>query len=167
MIVGIRSYSASVRRAYWPVLMGTFVLLAGCDAAGGPIVPTSPRARAIVPRPGGPSEPAEVELSDHRVRVDDSGVFYFDVKYRFNRGAPRQFYMLTVKFPGTNNLCIKRMEAWELTDAGQIRDGIPLYEQPIQDYEISFSESDSPMNEYRLISNVLTGTWSPARRAAD
>ncbi|MGE0758202.1 MAG: hypothetical protein AB7O38_14330 [Pirellulaceae bacterium] len=116
---------------------------------------------SIPPTPEGPPGPAEVELSDQQVRVDDQGVFYFSVKYRFTKGAPRQFYMLTVKFPGTNNLCIKRMESWELKSEGEIKDGIPLFEQPIKEYEITFSESDSPMNEYKLISNALTGTWAP------
>lgn len=101
---------------------------------------------------------SEVQLSEPQVRIDERGIFWFGVKYRFLRGQPRKHYELTVTFPGTQNLCIKRMESWELKSEGEIKDGIPLYEQPIKSYEITFSEADSPMNSYSRISNTLVGT---------
>jgi hypothetical protein len=113
------------------------------------------------------NEPAEVELSNPRARIDERGIFWFGVKYRFAKGAPRKYYLLTVKFPGTQNLCLKHMEVWQLKSEGEIRDGIPLIEQPVLTYEIEFSEADSPMNEYKVISNTLTVTMTPPKPAGD
>lgn len=102
-------------------------------------------------------EPAEVELSEPKGRIDDNGIFWFEVNYRFSKGLPRKHYKVTVHFPNTKNLCIKTMEAWELNEAGVIKDGIPLLEQPITTYEIEFAEADSPMNAYTRISNLAVG----------
>ncbi len=103
-----------------------------------------------------PIVPAEVELSDAKHRIDDQGNFLFDVKYKFTKGSARQFYLLSVHFPGTQNLCLKHMEAYHLKDLeGSVRDGIPLIEKEITSFEIVLSEADSPMNEYKPISNRL------------
>lgn len=139
----------------WPgkasIAVGMVVLLFGCSQT----VPVQP----LVPTVNdGPIEPAEVALSNPKTRIDESGIFLFEFKYEFTKGRARQHYLVTVHFPGTKNLCLKHMEAWELkSQSGIIKDGIPLIEQPIQSYEITFSEADSPMNEYKRISNVLTG----------
>ena len=111
-----------------------------------------------VPTESEPIVPAEVELSDAKHRIDDEGNFYFDVKYKFTKGSARQYYLLTVHFPGTQNMCLKHMEAYHLKNLeGSIRDGIPLIEKEITSYEIVLSEADSPMNEYKPISNRLVG----------
>lgn len=165
-LVGTRLVGTRKLPAIW-VLSSLLVVAAGCGQS--PITPvtkgiaTEGVNSAAPVADNAPKEPAQVELFDDKVRIDDAGVFYFDVKYRFTKGAPRQFYLVTVKFPGTNNLCLKRMEAWELKAEGQIKDGIPLFERPITAYEITLSEADSPMNEYKLISNSLPGTWPPAK----
>ena len=133
-----------------------FVSFAGCNQQT-PIPPTPP---LVVDE--GPIEQAEVELSEPKVSVDSDGNFMFEFKYRFVKGRARQFYLVTVHFPGTHNLCLKHMEAYELKQQeGVIRDGIPLVDRPIKTYEITMSEADSPMNQYQLISNVLTGKMEP------
>lgn len=114
-----------------------------------------------------PVEPAEVELSEPRGRIDKNGIFWFEVDYRFVKGQPKMHYKLTVHFPGTRNLCIKTMEAWELKGSGTIKDGIPLIEQPIASYEFEFSEADSPMNAYHRISNLLSGSMAVAKREVE
>lgn len=141
-------------RTYLMSVLGVLVLCGGCYQQ------TPIQVPPVVDE--GPIEPAEVELSEPKVRIDPDGNFMFEFKYRFVKGRARQFYLVTVQFPGTSNLCLKHMEAYELKQQeGVIRDGIPLVDQPIKTYEITMSEADSPMNEYHVISNVLTGTMEP------
>lgn len=139
----------------------TLALMGGCQhqAANPPASePVADRAAVEQPKEDeGPVEPAEVELSDAQGRIE-GGIFRFEVKYRFTKGRPRQHYLVTVSFPGTKNLCLKHMEAWELKTEGVIKDGYELIEQPVTAYEIIFSESSSPQYPYKKISNTLAGT---------
>lgn len=132
------------------------LLLCGCNkVAPVPVVPS------VVDE--GPVEPAEAELSNPKYKIDDDGNFYFQVDYKFTKGRARQFYLLTVKFPGTENMCLKHMEAYHLKEKeGVIRDGIPLTDKSLTTYEIFLSEADSPMNEYKPISNTVTGEVAKA-----
>ena len=106
----------------------------------------------------GPIEPAVVELSNPKYRIDGEGNFMFEVNYKFTKGRARQYYLLTVNFPGSQNMCLKHMEAHHLKEKeGVIRDGIPLFDPTLTSYEIVLSEADSPMNQYLPISNTVGG----------
>ena len=142
-----RLIGARIENAHFIIVFGLAIFLGGCNNEK----PVAPPIRVV---DAGPIEPAEVELSNPKVRIDDEGNFRFEVNYLFTSGKPRQHYLVTIHFPGTSNLCLKHMEAWELKQEGVIKDGIPLT-GPIKTYEIIFSEADSPMNPYKLISNVL------------
>ena len=144
-----RLIGARIENEHLVIVFGLAILLGGCNKE----TPVAPPIRVVET---GPIEPAEVELSNPKVRIDDGGNFRFEVNYLFTSGKPRQHYLVTVNFPGTSNLCLKHMEAWELKQEGVIKDGIPLT-GPIKTYEIIFSEADSPMNPYKLISNLLPG----------
>lgn len=145
-----RFFAAQFKCVNVTIALGLVILVGGCNEK------TAIQSVPVVVE--GPIEPAEVELSNPKTRIDDEGIFLFEVTYRFTKGRARQHYLVTVHFPGTANLCLKHMEAWEFPkQEGVIKDGIPLVEQPIKTFEITFSEADSPMNEYKVISNVLTG----------
>lgn len=139
----------------------TLALMGGCQhQAANPPAGEPAAGREAVQKPAedeGPVEPAEVELSDAQGRIE-GGIFHFEVKYRFTKGRPSQHYLVTVNFPGTKNLCLKHMEAWELKTEGAIKDGYELIEQPVTAYEITFSEASSPQYPYKKISNTLAGT---------
>jgi hypothetical protein len=49
------------------------------------------------------------------------------------------------------------MEKWELKSEGIIRDGIRLPNPPVTTFQIQVSESSSPQDGYRKISNLVTG----------
>ena len=92
---------------------------------------------AAEPVDDGPIEPAVVELSNPKYRIDGEGNFFFEVNYKFTKGRARQHYLLTVNFPGSQNMCLKHMEAHHLKEKeGVIRDGIPLYDPALTSYEI-------------------------------
>ncbi len=104
-------------------------------------------------------EYAQVELSDPKVRVDKDGVCWFEVKYKFVSGKLGEHYQLTLDFPGTANACVKTIAGWQLGGAeGTIKDGIPLQEQPVSEYQFVFSEAQVPQDGYTPISNVLKGS---------
>ncbi|MCA9134426.1 MAG: hypothetical protein KDA45_14755, partial [Planctomycetales bacterium] len=105
-----------------------------------------------------PFEYAEVELSKPAVRVDEEDVCWFEVHYKFVKGTPGEHYMLTVTFPGTENLCLKPVAGWQLPGTeGVLKDSIPLQQTPITEYQMVLSEAETPMAGYTDISNVVTG----------
>ena len=107
-----------------------------------------------------PFEYAEVELSDPTFRVDESGICWFEVKFKFVKGKVGEHYLLNLNFPGTKNACIKTISGWQLGGReGIIKDGIQLQEREFSDYEFVFSEAEVPMEGFTKISNVLTGTY--------
>ena len=108
---------------------------------------------------GQPFEYSQVELSDPQLRVDDQGVCWFEVKYRFVKGQPVASYVLNLRFPGTSNACIKEIAGWQLQSTGLIKDGFTLSEPQIDQFEMVLSEAEVPMNGYTPISNVLTGSY--------
>jgi hypothetical protein len=140
----------------WNIIpLACLALCLGCSA--------QPAATAPIVEDAGSDEPfeyAQVELSDPKFTVTEDGICNFEVRYKFVKGKIGENYMLTLKFPGTQNSCIKQMNSWHFTGPeGVIKDGIPLQEPNFSEYEFTFSEAEVPMDGYTLISNVLTGTY--------
>src|SRR5438874_473281 len=78
------------------------------------------------------TEPGEIELSDPKVTFTQPNRVRFEVRYRFTKGKPDKYYLCDVSFPGTPNHASKPMESWELKSEGVIRDGIVLFQPPVQ-----------------------------------
>ena len=105
-------------------------------------------------------ESSQVELSQPTFKIDDDGVCWFEIHYKFLKGKPVASYLLTLRFPGTKNAAIKEMAGWQFPGTeGVIKDGIQLQEPDFSEYEFIFSEAEVPMDGYTKISNVLTGTY--------
>ncbi len=138
-------------------------VLAGCTYLVGctPAQPTPPQPSVDINLPEEPFEYAQVELSDPKFKVDESGICWFEVKYKFVKGKVGENYLLNLSFPGSKNACIKQIHGWQLNGPeGVIKDGIQLLEPDFSDYEFTFSEAEVPMEGYTKISNVLTGTYT-------
>lgn len=126
-------------------------------------------SRAL-PKAGGPSsgapiaatmvstEPAEVELQEAKAVLNDLGIVWFEIDYRFISGKPTKHYVVEITFPGTDFIGAKPINPGELDPQGTIKTGIEVGDRPVDTYEITFSEADSPQQGYTLISNTLTGT---------
>lgn len=120
------------------------------------------RAASPAPKPVAavretPALPSEIELSDAKVTLHEPDIVGFEVKYRFTKGQPNQYYSCEITFPGTENLGVRLMESWELKTEGVIRDKVMLSKPGVKSFEIHMSESSSPMATYKIISNVLSG----------
>lgn len=102
--------------------------------------------------------PTEVQLSEPEVTLLEPTICRFKVKYRFLRGKPDQFYACEISFPGTRNHGVKLMESWELKQEGVIEDKIMLSQPGAKSFEIRVSESPSPRQPYKKISNVVSGS---------
>jgi hypothetical protein len=139
------------RLAGWLLLFPLLAALSGCST------PTTSPVRPEEPADPAAMEPAEVELSDAKASFEEPNIVRFEVRYRFQRGRPVKFYSCDIKFPGTANHGVKRMDSWELKREGVIRDGVVLAKQPVQTFEIVLSEADSPQQGYKKISNVVSG----------
>jgi hypothetical protein len=124
--------------------------LTGCGRQANAPAPVMAKAPA-------PSEPGEIELSDPKVTMTDEDRVHFEVSYRFVKGRPEKHYMCDVSFPGTPNHAAKPMSSFELKEAGVIKDSCRLFKPPATTFEIRMSEADSPMNGFKLISNVVRG----------
>jgi hypothetical protein len=101
--------------------------------------------------------PGEVELSGPRVTLLEPNIVQFEVKYRFTKGQPDKYYSCDVSFPGTPNRGVKTMMSWELKPEGVIRDKIELKKPGAKSFEIYLSETPSPQEGYKKISNVVSG----------
>jgi hypothetical protein len=101
--------------------------------------------------------PGEIQLSDARVTLLEPTVVQFEVAYRFTQGRPDKYYSCDVSFPGTPNHGVKMMEHWELKMEGVIRDSVMLKQPGAKSFEIYLSESPSPRERYKKISNVASG----------
>jgi hypothetical protein len=101
--------------------------------------------------------PSEVRLSDPEVTLLEPTLVQFEVKYRFTRGRPDKYYSCDISFPGTPNHGVRMMEGWELKAEGVIRDKIMLSRPGAKVFEIYMSESPSPRESYKKISNVVSG----------
>jgi hypothetical protein len=101
--------------------------------------------------------PSEVQLSDPDVTLLEPTLVQFEVKYRFTQGRPDKYYSCEVSFPGTPNHGVRMMEGWELKTEGVIRDKIMLSQPGAKSFAIHLSESPSPRERYKKISNVVSG----------
>ena len=142
-----------------PALVLLVTVFLGCgrraaDEPGAPGAPGNDPIRAAAPVP---TEPGEIELSEPKVTFTEPNRVQFEVRYRFTKGTPDKYYMCDVSFPGTSNHAAKPMESWELKSEGVIRDGITLSKPPVGKFEIRISESASPQDGYKPISNVVSG----------
>lgn len=133
---------------------------AGCEDD-----PAKQRPNASAPSSGAPTEstvvstePARVELQDAKAVLDDLGIIRFEIDYRFTSGKPRKHYVVEIRFPGTDYIGAKPINPGELDPEGTIKTGIEVGDRPVDTYEITLSEADSPQQGYTLISNTLTGT---------
>jgi len=101
--------------------------------------------------------PGEIELSDPKVSLQEPNVFRFEVKYRFTKGQPDKYYSCDISFPGTENHGRIVLEQFEVKKEGVIRDGIELHHPGVKTFAIHMSESVSPQERYKKISNVVSG----------
>ncbi|OWK45150.1 hypothetical protein [Fimbriiglobus ruber] len=126
-------------------------LAAGCQPKGGDVpVPT-----VVAPVS---SDPGEIELSEPKVTLVEPKLVQFEIHYKFTKGQPDKFYSCDLSFPGTSNVGVRRMESWELKPEGVIRDRIVLSKEGAKMFEIVVSESPSPREHYKKISNVAKGS---------
>lgn len=146
-------FAITARRcaAGWPLLL-LAVLAAGCARRAPESVATEVQTTEPVS-----TEPGEIELFDPKVSLAMGNRVQFEVGYRFKKGKPSKYYMCEVSFPGTKNHASKPMESWELKPEGVIKDGIVLFQPPVEKFEIRMFEADSPQNGYKKISNVVSG----------
>lgn len=150
------------------LLAAASAMLAGCQKAPPPpetaVAAESPVGRDV----GAPPARGAVELQDATGILDEEKVVRFEIKYRFTAGSPSKVYLVEISFPGTDRQGLKPMEAFELKSEGTIKTGIEVGDAPVNDFQITLSEADSPDRGYFLISNTLTGTVQLARdRRAD
>jgi hypothetical protein len=102
--------------------------------------------------------PGEIELLDPKVTVlDEPTLVQFEVKYRFTKGKPDKYYSCDISFPGTPNHGVKMMDSWELKPEGVIRDKLMLKKPGAKSFEMYMSETPSPQEGYKKISNVVSG----------
>lgn len=152
---------ATTPRGLLLVASCVIALAAGCE-------PGEPAAEQSFPRPPeteeilsaddeSPPERSSVELPAATAVLEDGGIVRFDIEYRFKSGHPRGFYLFNMAFPGTENNGVKPMDASELKTEGTVTTRIEVGDAPVDAYEITMSEADSPDQGYFLISETLTG----------
>lgn len=135
------------------LLVSLVVLIVGCSK------PTAAPTTAAVPTTKPVSAgPAEIELSEPKVTFEAPDLVRFEVRYRFTKGAPEKYYMCDISFPGTKNHGTKPMLGNQLKSEGVIKDSLNLFAPPVKTFEIRVSEAEVPMEGYKLISNVVSGT---------
>ena len=124
------------------------------------ILASSCGPKASVPAPALVAEqtaptPSEIELSDPKAVLLKGDIVQIEVKYHFTKGQPDKYYSCDVTFPGTSNRGVKPMMSWELTSEGVIRDKFQFSKPGAKIVEIFMSETTSPQNGYKKISNVV------------
>jgi hypothetical protein len=117
---------------------------------------TSVPAPSLVVQPAALT-PGEIELSEPKVVFVEPDIVQVEVQYRFTKGRPDKYYSCNITFPGTQNRGVKPMQSWELKPEGVIRDKFQLSKPGAKTFEISMSETESPQNGYKKISNVVSG----------
>jgi hypothetical protein len=132
------------------VVFALLVLPWGCGPATDAPVPS------VVARQTPPT-PSAIQLTEAKVVLLEPTVVHFEVRYRFTQGQPDKYYACDITFPGTASHGVRLLEAWELKAEGVIRDKVQLSERGVKTFEISISESPSPRETYRKISNVVRG----------
>lgn len=115
-----------------------------------------------------PAEPSQIELAEPIAYYQDPETIRFEVKYRFTKGAPKNFYLAEVRFDGTEIATMKYVEGWELQESGVIRDGIILQapNAALKDFEIVVSEALVPQDGYTPISNKVRGQLTAEKPVA-
>lgn len=149
---------SSIRcRSYWGAMALCCILLTACNSPKNSAVDNSTTDSSEVVS-NEPFESSQVELSEPEVTVNEDGTCSFSVKYKFLKGKPTASYILSLRFPGSNNACLKDMAGWQFTGPeGVIKDGMTLQEPGVSKYEFVLSEAEVPMEGFTEISNVLTG----------
>lgn len=152
--------SRFARSALVVILLGAPV---GCESKparppASPVALPSGRAAAAPDTMSKPPERGAVELVDAKATLDDLNVVNFEIQYRFTAGSPTKFYLCTIAFPGTDQWGVKPLESYEMSSEGVITTGIEVGENPVEAFEITLSEADSPDQGYHLISNTLRGS---------
>jgi len=145
------SQAARRLRAGWLVLLPLAALAFGCGQK------TDTPAPAVVIRHASQT-PCEIQLTDAKVTVLEPTLVQFEVTYRFTHGQPDKYYSCDILFPGTPNHGVRMLESWELKEEGMIRDRIVLTQPGVKSFEIRMSESPSPRDPYKTISNTLGGS---------
>jgi hypothetical protein len=126
------------------------------------VVPLGCRRKIEAPAPGpaAASGPAEIELSDAKVRRSDPQTVQCEVKYRFTQGQPEfhDSYDVEIEFPGTTNAGHKLMPGWELKKEGTIKDSFTLSKPGAKSFEIYVAETATlERPAHKRISNVVRG----------
>lgn len=146
-------------------------LLSGCQNDGSSGSDATPGEAAAAGASGASAKVVDkprgvVELQSAVAKLDDNGVVRFDVNYKFTSGEPVKTYLCNITFPGTEQYGLKPMESFELKTEGSFKAGIEVGEVPVTEYQITFSEADSPDRGYTVISNTLTGQVEKSASAA-
>lgn len=151
-------------KSYWSDPLLWMVLCCcsyGCQESP-PAAPAAPVAAPSTTAVEVKSEPGKVELSKATAFIDDGNIVRFEVSYRFTAGSPVKNYMCEFTFPGTNERGMKPLDPWEVKPEGVIKTGIQVSDPAVKEFEVTFSEADSPQFGYTLISNTLKGEILPA-----
>ena len=129
----------------------------------------APSGGATVSTVQAPAEPSQIELAEPIAYYQDPETIRFEVKYRFTKGAPKNFYLAEVRFEGTDVATMKYIEGWELQDSGVIRDGIILQapNAALKDFEVVVSEAMVPQDGYKPISNKVRGQLTAEKPVAN
>src|SRR5437867_210776 len=137
--------------AAWLLVILFSAPAAGCGQKAGAPASAPPQAVA----PPAPAEPSEVELSDLQATFRDPTTVLFEVSYRFTKGRPTKVYSCEISFPGQpQEHAVKRMESWELTTAGVIKDGVVLSKPGATSVAIHMAEAPSHQGPFKKISNM-------------
>ena len=140
------------------IVIGLYLIAVAWSTGCNPSAPTT-TPNATQAKIAASTENSEVELSDAKITFESPALLRFEVRYRFTKGDPTLNYMCDLKFPGTDNVGKKPLEAWELKKTGIIKGGIELQSvDPLaKDFEITMGEAEVPQSGYKKISNVLKG----------
>lgn len=103
------------------------------------------------------TERGVIEIYDAHGKLDEDGVVWLEVSYRFTSGKPVKLYLCNITFPGTDQVGLKPLQTFEVEAEGKFSTGIEVGETEVSDFEITLSEADSPDRGYHLISNTFSG----------
>jgi hypothetical protein len=106
-------------------------------------------------------EPGVVELTGAKVKIDEEKIARFEINYKFTSGKPVKHYLVEIAFIGAEHGGYTPIDPGTLKPEGVIKTGIEVGDRPIKDFEITFSEADSPMAGFTKISNTLKGSIEP------
>lgn len=159
MIAQQKTVTSWLRTAFFG---GMLAGLTGCNNAPAPVAtpaasPTSNQNVSVVVD----AEPGVVELVEAKVQVDGEKIAHFEIGYKFTSGKPVKHYIVEIKFLGTDHGGYKPIDLGTLKPEGVIKTGIEIGDWPVNEFEITMSEADSPMAGFKKISNTLAGSINP------